>query len=83
MKIKQKFGIPFLVFSSITLLFILLLFLFLNKLNIIPLIYMICIFLVLLLLWVENCLLLKHKNKKVHYIGYVLSTLFVILSILR
>ncbi len=82
MKIKQKFGIPFLVFSSITLLFILLLFLFLNKLNIIPLIYMICIFLVLLLLWVGNCLLLKHKNKKVHYIGYVLSTLFVILSIL-
>ncbi len=82
MKLKKKFGIPFFVFSSITLLFILLLFLFLNKLNIIPLVYMICILLVLLLLWVGNCLLLKHKNKKVHYVGYVLSIIFVLLNIL-
>ncbi len=80
-KIRKKFGIPFLVFSSITLLFILLLFLFLHKLNIIPFIYMFCFFSILLLLWVGNCLLLNHKKKQIQYVGYVLSIVFVLLSV--
>ena len=79
-KTRRKLRLPLIIFGSITLLFIILLTIFLNNLQIIPILYMLLIFCILMLLWIGNVFLLKSKKKPLHWISYILSILFIVFS---
>ena len=80
-RMKRKLNIPMLVISIINLIFVILLTVFLNNLHIIPLGYMILLWFILLAFCVGMLFIMKQKNKILRWVGYVISAIFVIFSI--
>lgn len=79
---KRKLNIPMIVLTTINFIFIVVLTIFLNNLHVIPLKYMILLWLFLLAAGVGIMFLLKQKKKVCKYIGYGLSAIFILFCII-
>lgn len=74
---KRRMNLPMVVFTGLNLLLSLIFFIFCLKLNVIPLKYILLIILILILLNIGSLLLLK--NKKIKWLGIILSLIIILL----